>query len=242
MKSAPGRSGTSRPVAAGAGDGGEQQDDLGLDRIGVLELVHEEPAVLPLERLAHVGPIAQEDGGELEQVAVVQGDGVLARPRGVLARVEEEGHREAVDVAPPRAEEGDRRVALEAGEERIHASPWSRDAAPACPASPSGAWPGCASHMRSRSARARGLVQVAHREAAPEVARPELQRARGARRALRGDDPAQLRPEPLEGAARRARSRASARRPRGSRPRDSCRRWRRRRSRSRGAAPASRRA
>ncbi len=114
-----GPEGHTRPVSLRARRGRQQQDDLGLDRVRVLELVHEEPAVLVLERRAHFQVVAEEGRGVLEQIVVIQRDGAPAREGGVLPALEQQGQRETVDVPVPRVQEG-QGVAVERGEERLH--------------------------------------------------------------------------------------------------------------------------
>ena len=52
--------------------GRQQEHDLGLDGIGVLELVDEEVAILLLQRAADLRVLAQHLRGQVQQVAVVQ--------------------------------------------------------------------------------------------------------------------------------------------------------------------------
>ena len=56
------------PVGLGGIAGREQQQDLGLDRIGVLELVHEQPLVALLEVGADIGVATQQIAGAHQQV------------------------------------------------------------------------------------------------------------------------------------------------------------------------------
>ena len=95
--SAPGRSGTFRQSGASAprlvtrrrgAVLGEPEHDLGLNGIGVLELVDQEMPVLLLQRPPHLFVLTQDARGQVQQVAVVQavetttlGRGGLARPR-----------------------------------------------------------------------------------------------------------------------------------------------------------------
>ena len=79
----------------------EQEDDLGLDGIGVLEFVHEQPSVLPLKRPADLGVAAQHPSRELQQVAIVEGVAAPALARGVRARGREQRDAQPVDVLPP---------------------------------------------------------------------------------------------------------------------------------------------
>ena len=108
-----------RPVPLRARRAREQQDHLGLDRVGVLELVDEEPAILVLEGGADLQVVAEQGRGVLEQVVVVQRDGAPAGRGGVLPALEQQGQREAVDVPEPRVQEG-QGLAVERGEERFH--------------------------------------------------------------------------------------------------------------------------
>ena len=94
-----------RPVRAGAGLRRQQQEHLGLDRVGVLELVHEEPAVLALERRAQLGSVAQQACRDPQEVAVGERVRAPARLLGEGPAAHEEPHRETVEVLAPGREE-----------------------------------------------------------------------------------------------------------------------------------------
>src|ERR1019366_7978571 len=97
-----------------------EQDDFCLDRIGILELVHEEPAVLGLERSSHFRVFAQEARAHLEQVAVVE---ILCLP-AVLAGESASSHqqlrRQAVDIVAPCIQPGTHHGFLEIADEFEH--------------------------------------------------------------------------------------------------------------------------
>ena len=82
----------------------QPEDDLGLHRVGVLELVHQQVPVLLLERPSHADVLAQHPRGEIEQVAVVQRIQATTLVRGRTPRACEEANRQTVDVLPPRGE------------------------------------------------------------------------------------------------------------------------------------------
>jgi len=85
--------------------GGEHQEDLRLDRIGVLELVDEEPPVLRLQRPPDGPALAQHPCRHAKQVHVVH-DVPPAPDFGVRgARVRQHDHRQVVDVRAPGLEE-----------------------------------------------------------------------------------------------------------------------------------------
>ena len=60
------------PVGLGIVVGGEQQQDLGLQRIGVLELVHEDPLEAGLEAAPHLGVVADEIARAEQQIEEVE--------------------------------------------------------------------------------------------------------------------------------------------------------------------------
>ena len=99
------------PVVAGLRVAREQQQDLGLQGIGVLELVDEDPLVAPAEVAARPGVAAQQRRRMDQQVLEVDLAPVLPLPReGVGGRP---GHPDGdgVAVGPPPAQQQVRRAA-----------------------------------------------------------------------------------------------------------------------------------
>ena len=86
---------------------GQEHDDVGLDRIGVLELVHEEPAVLLLERASDVRRSAQQARGALQQVAVVERERLEPAATRECASFDEQRNRQPIEVLPPLLQERD---------------------------------------------------------------------------------------------------------------------------------------
>ena len=79
----------------------EPEDDLGLDRIGVLELVHEQMPELLLQRRAHADVLAENAGREVEEVAVVEGVQAATFRRGRCASPSQQADREPIHVLAP---------------------------------------------------------------------------------------------------------------------------------------------
>ena len=80
-----------RHLGAGLAVGRQAHEQLGLQRIGVLELVDQQVAEASLEVMAHVGVIADEIAGANQQVEEVEGTGaglpLLVEPHGVAERL-----------------------------------------------------------------------------------------------------------------------------------------------------------
>ena len=108
MKSLPGTGRTFAPVRDGGIVGGQEQQDLGLQRIGVLKLVDEQALEALLEAAAHLGIISNEVARLEKQIEKIERAGlgfrllVLLRARAQL-------------FAQERGEIGVR-IGLEAGE------------------------------------------------------------------------------------------------------------------------------
>ena len=77
MNSLPGTGRTARPVPLARVVRRQQQQQLGLQRIGVLELVHEDARAPRLQRRAHAVVVAHQIARAVQQVEEVE----LAAPR-----------------------------------------------------------------------------------------------------------------------------------------------------------------
>ena len=72
MKSLPGTGATSRQLRDGGVGAREQQQDLGLERVGVLELVDEDVREAALKLGAHLGAVADEVARAQQEVEEVE--------------------------------------------------------------------------------------------------------------------------------------------------------------------------
>ena len=79
----------------------EPEHDLGLKRVRVLELVDEQPAVFLLQRAAHGCVVAQELGGDDQQVVETERVTATTVFLRFLAGVVEQRDRQAIDVVAP---------------------------------------------------------------------------------------------------------------------------------------------
>ena len=92
---------------------GKQEHDLGLDRIRVLELVHEQPAILLLQRAAHVRVLRRTFAVMISRSLKLS---ALRRRRSAFAAsraFDQQRDAAAVEVLPPRREVGQHRVVPE---------------------------------------------------------------------------------------------------------------------------------
>ncbi len=97
MNSLP-RTGDTRRQSVSAGSlGGEQQEQLGLERIGVLKLVHENAGEARLEVLPHGGVVTNQTSGADQQVEKVER--ALARLQSV--RIRRHSHAAPREGRPP---------------------------------------------------------------------------------------------------------------------------------------------
>src|SRR5690606_21623189 len=81
----------------------KQEQDLRLDRVRVLELIHEDVAVAAAQLAPGRGTVAQQSGGEQQQVLEEEQAGAPAVGGELVARPPREGEGDGVAVCVPRA-------------------------------------------------------------------------------------------------------------------------------------------
>ena len=113
----------------------QERHDLGLDGVRVLELVHEDPAVLVLQRAAHVGVVAEHAGREQQQVVEAEDVAAPALFGGARPRLGEHVDREPVEILAPGRQERADDLGAELVRERVFTS-LASDLAASRPSSP----------------------------------------------------------------------------------------------------------
>ena len=94
-----------RPVGCVAPVAGQPGHHFGLNRVGVLELIDEEPLVLLLQGPPHRAVLAEHAGGALQEVFVLQRQRPVSMRTGKRPAFDHERDGEAVDVVAPCLEE-----------------------------------------------------------------------------------------------------------------------------------------